>query len=487
MLAPVRLSTLLKALGAALLALPGLSAAAMPSLALSPCRLPGIAQEARCGTLQRPLDTAQPQGTQITLHVALLPALARQARTDPVVFVAGGPGQSAIDLAAHAQGLFPRLLTRRPILLVDQRGTGRSAPLYCDEHLSPTRPLAESIDPQRLPPEMATCRQRLQQRPHGDLRHFHTAAASADLEAVRQALGLGPLNLFGGSYGTRAALDYLRQYPGSVRRLLLDGVAPPDMVLMRSMPQDQQATLEALLANAEPSRPGLTRRWQALRSAPARDWRVRHPFSGRDETLRLDGPALELLARPALYQPAQAAALPAAIDRAAAGDLGPLLALASPGPSPSGRPPLAQGQHFSVVCSEDAPLLDSAPSADPTGTEALYRAVCADWPRAAVPPAFYRIGPSPVPVLLMSGGQDPATPPRHAQRVLQALGEHAVHALVPQAGHGVSGLGCVRELMHRFIDAEDDTAALAAARDGADCARNVPRPLPWRALSEGPP
>ncbi|MBQ0933175.1 alpha/beta fold hydrolase [Ideonella alba] len=481
---------LLPTLAPLLLATLATTASAAPSLPLTPCRLSNVPQEARCGTLQRPLDPAQPQGRQITLQVALIPALARNARQDPVVFVAGGPGQSAVDLAGHAMALFPRLLNRRPLLLVDQRGTGRSAPLYCDDRVPPTRPLAELVDARRLPSELAACRQRLQQLPHGDLRHYTTTVASADLEAVRQALGLGPLNLFGGSYGTRAALDYLRQYPGSVRRLLLDGVAPPDMVLMRSMPTDQRATLDALLASAEPQRPGLTQRWQALLAAPARDWPVRHPFSGRDETLRVDGALLASLVRPALYQPAAAAALPSAIDRAAAGDLGPLLALATPGPSPSGRPGLAQGQHFSVVCSEDAPLLDTqpaAPSPDPAGTEALYRRICADWPRASVPPDFYRLPLSPVPVLLMSGGQDPATPPRHAQRVLQALGPKAVHALVPQAGHGVSSLGCLRELMHRFIDADDDTAALAAAREGADCAKDVPRPTPWRALSETAP
>ena len=94
-------TTLLPRAAALLLAASGLAAQAAPTLTLSPCRLPGIAQEVRCGTLQRPLDATRPQGPQITLQVALIPALARNARPDPVVFIAGGPGQSAVDLVTE--------------------------------------------------------------------------------------------------------------------------------------------------------------------------------------------------------------------------------------------------------------------------------------------------------------------------------------------------------------------------------------------------
>jgi pimeloyl-ACP methyl ester carboxylesterase len=146
----------------------------------------------------------------------------------------------------------------------------------------------------------------------------------------------------------------------------------------------------------------------------------------------------------------------------------------------------AMGMHFSVVCAEDVPRLaqsTDAPGAD-FGSEAarLYQRVCADWPRGELPPAFYTLPKSPAPVLLLSGGIDPATPPRHGARVAQALGPLARHVVMPQAGHGVMSLGCMPEVMQRFIDATDDAAALAV---DARCAQSIPRPPVFRPVAPG--
>jgi hypothetical protein len=133
--------------------------------------------------------------------------------------------------------------------------------------------------------------------------------------------------------------------------------------------------------------------------------------------------------------------------------------------------------HFSVVCAEDMPRLAAAtdaPGADFADDGArLYRQVCAQWPRGEVPAAFYEVPASASPVLLSSGGIDPVTPPRHGERVARALGANAVHVVVPQAGHGVLGLGCMRDVVFRFIDAPLDADAL---RVDAACAQRVPRP-----------
>ncbi|MBS1163483.1 MAG: cysteine proteinase, partial [Burkholderiaceae bacterium] len=220
------------ALGAGLLAAPALPALGADDSrpGLTACRLQGVEHGALCGSVRRPLDPAAPQGTQIEVHFAVLPALARNRKPDPVFFFAGGPGQSAIEVAGRVQALLGRLSNRRDIVLVDQRGTGRSAPLVCDE-ADPTQPLADAVDPARMLSRLDACRARLQQLPHGDLRHYTTALAMQDADAVRRQLGADRINLVGGSYGTRAALELLRQFPHTVRRIVLDGVAPPDMVL----------------------------------------------------------------------------------------------------------------------------------------------------------------------------------------------------------------------------------------------------------------
>jgi hypothetical protein len=162
--------------------------AAQPSVALKPCRLPGLEHLAQCGTLRRPLDPQQPAGPHIDLHFAVLPALARNRHPDPVFFFAGGPGQSAIDLAGHVNRLLARVANRRDIVLVDQRGTGRSAPLVCDE-TQPTAPLAEAVDLARTISRLRACRERLERLPHGQLRHYSTPGRHAG--RGRRAPGAG--------------------------------------------------------------------------------------------------------------------------------------------------------------------------------------------------------------------------------------------------------------------------------------------------------
>jgi pimeloyl-ACP methyl ester carboxylesterase len=478
-----RLTPLLLAAVSGLLAAGAASAASPPE----PCRLTGVETAALCGTLQRPLDLAQLDGTQITLHYAVLPAVARRKLPDPVFFFAGGPGQSAIALAGTANRLFARLGNRRDIVLIDQRGTGRSAPLHCDDG-SPLRPLAEMTDMTRQRAELRDCMTRLQALPHGDLRHYTTTVAMQDAEAVRQALGAPRVNLVGGSYGTRAALEYMRQFPQAVRRVVIDGVAPPDMALPQAMSLDAQAALDAVFTacDAQPACqqafPALRQDWQRLLASLPREVSVTHPVSGTPERLRLDRDMALGLVRAPLYVPVLASALPLAVHQAAEGRFEPLFGLASSMGGGSRAQRLAAGMHFSVICAEDGPSLDSAAGAAGGATASpdfgdgmarLYRDVCAQWPRGAVPADFYAISPAPAATLVLSGGADPVTPPRHGERSAAALGANARHVVVAQAGHGVMSLPCMRDVLYRFIDAPTDAAALQVS---ADCAAAVPRP-----------
>lgn len=451
-----------------------------PALTLAPCWLKGMPHEARCGSLQRPLDPAQPQGRQIDVHVAVLPALARNKQPDAVYFFAGGPGQSAIDLAGPASQLLARLTTRRDIVLIDQRGTGLSAPLHCEDEPG-LRPLAEQADLQQQVRSVRNCQRNLSRLPHGDLRFYTTSLAMADADAIRAALGHERINLVGGSYGTRAALEYLRQFPRQVRRVVLDGVAPPDMVLPASFSGDNQRALEAVLQVCEQEaacarrHPRLRQHWQNLLARPAREVQALHPGSGLEERFRLDRAGIVQFVRGPLYVPALASALPHAIDEAADGRFTPLVGLAASAQGTSRN--LFMGMHFSVVCAEDYPRLPAAPPV--RGAEFgdafadVYRLVCEGWPRGEVPAGFYAVPTSPVPVLLLSGGLDPVTPPRHGERVAQALGARARHVVVPHAGHGVMSLACLREAAARFVIEGDEGKALAI---DMSCADKLPRP-----------
>ena len=455
--------------------------AAEPRPGLKPCWLPGVEHQAWCSTLKRPLDPAQPGGVQIDIHFAVLPALARNRKSDPVMFFAGGPGQSAMDLGGGVSRLLARLANRRDVVLIDQRGTGRSAPLACPE-VEATAPLAALLDPARQLERVKACLALLKTLPHGDLRHYSTWVAMQDADAVRQALGVVQVNLIGGSYGTRAALEYMRQFPKAVRRAVIDGVALPDMVLPAAMSTDNQAAFDAMTAACQAQAacrqkfPALADDWRALLASLPRAAAVAHLITGVDERVVMTRDAVLSFARAALYVPALASALPLAVTEASRGRFEALLGLGSAlGGRASGR--LSEGMHYSVVCAEDLPRLQEAadmPGVDFGGTAAaLYRQVCAGWPRGEVPADFYRVPVAPAATLVLSGGADPVTPPRHGERVARALGPLAVHQVVPQAAHGVMTLACMRDVLFRFIDAEDAAAALGVE---SGCAAAVPRP-----------
>ena len=460
-------------------------AAALHPAAAAPtteCRVPGLRNSVQCGVVRRALDPARPDGPMIDVHYVVVPAVARRKLPDPIFLLAGGPGQSAIQLAPSVMGLLSRLGNRRDIVFVDQRGTGQSAPLVCEE--SGREPLADQVDPERQVLRLAQCRAKLQLLPYiqapADLRFFTTVLAMQDLDAVRRHLGAQRINLVGASYGTRAALEYQRQFPAQVRRSVIDGVAPPDMVLPASSGADGQTALDALLASCpqEPAcaarYPTLLADWAALLQSLPRRVSVPHPLTGQVEDFVLTREMLLAAVRGPLYSPALAAGLPAAIHAAAQGNVAGLMGMSALLSSHRGGQ-VAMGMHFSVVCAEDVPLLAPAGASDAAADASshLYRRVCADWPRAEVPAAFYSVPVSASPVLLLSGGLDPATPPRHGARVARALGALAQHVVVPNAGHGVMGLGCMRDVIYRFIDAVDDKDAVAV---DATCAALIPRP-----------
>lgn len=458
---------------------------------LKPCRVVGIKTEVQCGVLQRALDPAQPTGVKIDIHYVVVPALARRKLPDPVFLLVGGPGQSAISVAPVVMGQMRRLNNRRDLVFVDQRGTGKSAPLVCADDRAAS--LAQQLDEKRREARQRQCLAELQKLPYGDLRFFTTTLAMQDVDAVRRALGATTINLIGASYGTRAALEYMRQFGPSVRRSVIDGVAPPDMVLPASVSADNQAALNALLLACEAEAacarnyPSLRSDWATLLASLPREVALTNPLGGDAQRVLLTRESLLDAVRGPLYAPALAAALPYAVQQAARGRFEALLGLSAV-LSERGHTRLAEGMHFSVVCAEDAPRLAKAPAPGADFGLAFaqrYVQACSFWPRGEVPEAFYSVSASAAPVLVLSGGLDPVTPPHHGERVSKALGPNAKHVIVANAGHGVMGLGCMHEVLFRFVNATEDAAALSL---DANCATGIPRPpafVPVRKIAQG--
>ena len=461
-----------------LLALP-LAAAEQAGPSLEACRLKGIARELRCSRIEVPENPDAASRRRIAVHFAVQPAVARDKLPDPLFVFAGGPGQSAMRVAGSLQPLLASLNARRDLVFIDQRGTGRSNPLACRP---PGRaaPLAESLDSERQIAQLVDCLRRL--RRDSDLAQYATWIAARDVEAVRAALGYVRINLWGASYGTRAALEYLRQFPDRVRAAVLDGMAPASMQLPASFAVDAEHALAAQIAACEAAAdcraryPGLSSSVERLlrEADDGIHIKVPHPLSGEPQGGRLDRATLANLLRAPLYAPTLAAVLPYTLAQAAGGDYAPLVAL-STAVSGSVAEDFAEGMHFAVICAEDMPRVDAAAAAASaatrfgTGMLDMYRRVCREVPVRPPAAGFFETPPATAPVLLLSGGVDPATPPRHAQAVAAAL-PNSRHLVAPALGHGVSMQGCATELVQRFI-----RQANFDAIDGS-CLEKLPAP-----------
>ncbi len=457
----------------AALALAACRSAATAATELKACRIPGVEREIKCGVVRVPEDPDTPAGRMIEVRFAVVPAVARNKQLDPLFVFAGGPGQAATKLARQVMPVLAELNARRDLVLVDQRGTGASNALACELDESS---LASALEPEQQAARLAPCLKALP----ADPRQYATWIAVRDFEAIREQLGAEKINLWGASYGTRVALEYMRQYPGRVRTAVLDGVAPPDMALPVSFALDAEAALKSLGdACARNERcgtryPDFHENISALlkRAESGIDVRIPHPLTGVTESLRIDRKMLASLLRAPLYVPQLSSVLPYALAEAGRGDFTALVAL-SAAISGNVSENFAVGMHFAVICAEDVPRLDPAAVAQLSGTRfgsafaELYRQTCRLVPSRPVPPAFYSVPASNVPVLIFSGGLDPATPPRHGESVAQRLG-NAKHVVAPNLGHGISAQGCAPALVSRFVrDASFD------AVDG-DCLARIP-------------
>jgi pimeloyl-ACP methyl ester carboxylesterase len=460
-------------------------AASRSNLELTDCRLespagPGIVA-ARCGWLEVPENRAAPQAKKIRLHVALIPALSLKPVTDPLFVLAGGPGQAAADFYLSVSPAFARVRRDRDIVLVDQRGTGRSNRLDCNY---PDDAELAAIDDALLQTQTRACLGALP----GDPRYYTTSVAVRDLDEVRAALGYIKVNLYGVSYGTRVAQHYLRRYPERVRAVILDGAVPVDLALGPDVAPDAQHALDALFerctgdAACAAAFPRIREQFETLRARLERQpiaMHVADPIDARISSTTFGMAHLSSAVRLLTYSDETASVLPLLIHEANTEGRAHALAAQYLMIKRSTQSQLAYGMQYAVVCSEDVPRWTSSAVAEAQRagtyignafTQGL-QAICDAWPRGEVDADFNAPLHSDVPVLILSGGNDPVTPASYGERVLAGFtaGRHLVLA---GQGHGQLATGCVPLLAATFIGAAS-TQALQV-----DCLKNV-SPAPF--------
>lgn len=452
---------------------------------LHPCATGKAPADAYCGSLRVYENRQAHSGRQIDLTIVMLPAVGNEPRPDPLFFLAGGPGQAAAEMSTELAALLQPIQRDRDIILVDQRGTGTSHPLDCPDTDDSLKSLSESDDD-----SMARLRRCLEHF-DADVRQYTTPNAMDDLDDVRAYLGYDRIDLYGVSYGTRAALVYLRRHPSHVRTVTLDGVAPMNMHIPLFAARDAQQALDRLLRDCDADSscraryPGLAQRIRALAAQIAANpprVLLTHPRTGVREEVVINDRFLPSVLLGALYSPTTASVLPSLIARAEQGDFQGLAALAFAGDQTES---VSVGMQLSILCSEDAPHLaeaDVARQAEGTvfGTalaEGQLRA-CSIWPKGHMDPSYYQPVVSDVPALVLSGGSDPVTPPRWGAEVASHL-RNSRHVIVPASGHGVITTPCGAPLVASFIE-----RGSAAALD-TSCVERLRRP-PFFITPAGP-
>ena len=457
----------------------GATDAARPPPAARSCHLPGAEGALRCLTVPVPLDYTRPAAAGIRIHVTVAPAFREGARPDPLFVLAGGPGQAGSDVLSTLTTAFKRVRATRDIVFIDQRGTGLSGKLDCE---SP--PGHETMSEA----EQEAAIRRCIQTSRAPFAAYTTANAARDLEEVRRALGYGKVNLFGGSYGTRLGQAYARAFPGSVRALILDGVAAPDQVIPAGG-RDGQAALDKLFehctrdAGCNKAYPNLRTEFESLaaRTDAGIKLAITDPRTAQPLNVTMSGARFAGTVHSILYSPADARRLPFLVHSAYRGRWEPFVARQNlMGDFAGDEGGMAFLLHMAVVCAEDVPRMTPALLKDEDAliTRPLAQrmpALCTEMNVPAVP----YVAPTMIeaPALLLSGALDPVTAPRRAEAAARYM-KHAQHVVVPNVGHGVSQLGCAPRLLRAFLDQP------GAALD-AKCLDEIPPPT-FQLGSAGP-
>jgi len=444
--------------------LAGHAAASSPLLRLEDCQLESTvtrgSAEARCGWFEVAENRDDKAGKRIRIHVAVLPAFRKQPLNDPLFIISGGPGQAASDFYLSSAVAFDRLRTDRDLVIVDQRGTGKSQFLQCK--------LPDEIEMAHVNKEVVQryTRQCLNDLV-GDPRYYTTSVAVRDLDDIRQALGYDKINLYSVSYGTRVAQHYARRYPHRLRSMVLDGVVPVELALGPAIAIHAQQALDTILRRCEADTdcgaafPKLADKFAILRgelAAHAVPISIADPRTSKRIEMEFGVGHLAVALRLLSYSDDTASLLPFLIDEAAQHRPQAMAAQALL-VARSLKDQMALGMQYAVICTEDMPFIAEASRNDPT-IAASYMgrmfldtlgATCEVWPRGNIDSDFHAPLHSDVPALLLSGDNDPVTPAAFGEQAARGLTQ-SKHVVFAGQGHGQLQSRCGASLIRRFVE-----------------------------------
>lgn len=426
------------------------------AIELNECRIGSDKSQkikAECGKLSVAENRNNPS-RMIDLNIAVIRTKSTQKLNDPVIMLAGGPGQSAVESYPGASHAFREILKDRDVVLVDQRGTGGSNILKCD--FDEATQLAMVSDKTLIPLEIKKCVENLD----ADTRYYTTTESIKDLEEVRKAMAIEKWNLLGISYGTRKALTYMKLYPESIRSVVLDGIMPQQEAMPQSHEENLVNALRLQFKQCE-KQPACheafgdieQQMWQLLAKTDEQNPKIRlQNFStGEFEEVTLNKESVAIAIRLFAYSANSMNLLPLMIAKANHGQ--PEVIAAQANMISSLLSESISNVELSIICAEDLPFYDDYI----VNENNLFgdfientKANCDVWPHGTVDASFKDPVVSNLPVLLLSGELDPVTPPKFAELAMQTLSK-SQHIIAKGQGHNVFPQGCIPDIMTDFI------------------------------------
>ena len=427
-------------------------------LGFKDCFIMGLERQVKCLEFVVPENWDEPSGKQISLHMAVISASGGFSEPDPFILFAGGPGESAGDFGGLVARNFKKINERRDVILLDQRGTGKSTKLACN--LSDI-PIHEITD-EKILETITECRNGYDV----DVRHFTTFDAIKDLEYVRELLGVKQFNIWGGSYGTRIGLLYMKLHPEVIRTSILDGVAAPTEQLFANASRDAERAYQLMVKDCETSN-DCSVKFPTLRTdfltflerldRSSIEVTYYDPYDMETVTFDMDRRSFVEIIRNTLYSASRTVILPFVLNETFKGNYAPLMALSLDGASMAGDS-ISMGLMLSVLCAEEIPRTNKVQLADVAAKSfhqdtffKFFENACTGWPKKNVLDGYADDIRVDIPTLVFSGNLDPVTSPLSAEDSFDML-TNALHFIVSGTGHGASSIACGRTLMKDFIE-----------------------------------
>lgn len=427
---------------------------------LKPCHVEGVKQEVRCGVYEIFENRKARKGRMLPLKIVVIPAKHPHQEDGPIFYMAGGPGEAATELAGLV--IESGDTEEHEVVLVDERGTGEGHRLDCPSRVSDDN-LEGYLNGPFDPAAARACRDELQRK--FDLTQYSTPNFVEDVDEVRGAMGYERINLSAGSFGTYAALIYMRRHPDRVRTAYLSSLVPLSNRVPLYHAEAAQLALDELFKECvedpacHAAYPRVGENFATLlkkvREAPILT-SVRHPVTGVRTEIHLTERAFGDALRVMMYHNPGAHEIPFLIEQAMAGDFSPFAeaALRANRDIYSGG---NMGLHYAITCNEFVSRIRPEEVEPATRGSFLgswrvrdQMAACQNWPKTELPNDYFEPFRLDAPAVLVSGEADATGSRGRWGKEVASFMPNAVHVIVPGGGHTPDN-DCTRRIRHALF------------------------------------